>query len=147
MTTSEKMYYMTLSQKKMEAIIPYQQGNFITFPLMEEGDYRPTINIWQIYKTKEEIPNLEELKDEDVDIDITEIVEIHKVNIENAIRSLAEDVSNEEYFLEEIDCYRVNFSISTAGNVLDHPDYVLNELLDKATEIIDWKELENFRTT
>lgn len=70
-------------RNRIEKLIPYQQENFMTFPLMEEGDYRPVINIWQIYKTKDEIPNLEDLKDDDTEVEITEINENHKVNFEN----------------------------------------------------------------
>lgn len=33
----------------IQDIVPYVDENFITFPLTEEGDYRPHIKFWKIY--------------------------------------------------------------------------------------------------
>ena len=39
----------------IEQIIPYVEENFITFPLWEEGNYGPQVNIWRIFNKFEEL--------------------------------------------------------------------------------------------
>lgn len=41
--------------KKIEKLIPFISENFITYPLWEEGQYIPFINIWQICDNDEEL--------------------------------------------------------------------------------------------
>lgn len=38
--------------KKIERLIPYVNENLITFPLLEEGNYTPFVNFWQIVDKK-----------------------------------------------------------------------------------------------
>ena len=45
-------------QDKINDIIPFIQGNFITYPLWEEGKYIPFVNFWQRASNKYEIGKL-----------------------------------------------------------------------------------------
>jgi len=42
-------------QNKINEIIPFIQGNFITYPLWEEGKYIPFVNFWQRASNSKEI--------------------------------------------------------------------------------------------
>ena len=42
-------------QDKINEIIPFIQGDFITYPLWEEGKYIPFVNFWQRACNKKEI--------------------------------------------------------------------------------------------
>jgi len=133
-------------EEKINQIIPYQCSNFITYPLEEEGDYRPTVNIWQIYKKIEDIPNPSIFWDKKHFVDITNSTDVHKMNVENAIKCLTENVStsDEDFFSDEVDCYHVEFSIFNDGDAIDTSEYNLGDMMDKAMEIINYKK-ENLK--
>ena len=53
-------------ENEIKKLIPNVCEDFITFPLWEEGDYRPTVNIWKHFKElPKEIKNCSEF---DLDI-------------------------------------------------------------------------------
>ena len=37
-------------QTKIDKLFPFISENFITYPLWEEGNYTPHINVWQTLK-------------------------------------------------------------------------------------------------
>ncbi len=47
-------------QTKIDKLIPFISENFITYPLWEEGNYTPHINVWQILKDEIEFNKIVE---------------------------------------------------------------------------------------
>ena len=45
-------------QTKIDKLIPFISENFITYPLYEEGNYTPHINVWQICRNDLEYNDL-----------------------------------------------------------------------------------------
>jgi hypothetical protein len=75
-----------------DEFIPYVDENFIRFPLAEEGDYSPTLNLWRVFDTIEEMESFLENKfetdDVSVAIDVREVVGLSKEFVD----SLPEEV-------------------------------------------------------
>ena len=44
--------------EKILRLVPYVNGNFITYPLWEEGKYIPFINFWKTAKTEGDYINM-----------------------------------------------------------------------------------------
>ena len=107
---------MSRITKKIKQLIPFVSDDFMTFPLSEEGDFRPTISFWQLYKSKDCIPYLDNFTINDIYV----IVEI-KENLHNY--------------------YCVTYSLSNNTDPTKHSKYNLKKMLNLATKIIDLKSL------
>jgi hypothetical protein len=127
-------------QKLIEELTPFQDENFLTFPLYEEGNYKPVIKIWQILE-KWSYPENFDFHIEfpwlpgNVSID-TEVVVYPQVKYD--LQNLIEDF--EDYIPEETGetLTRVTFEIYDNGDPIESADYNLIELLTTALNIIDF---------
>ena len=123
------------TQEKIAELIPFVSENFITFPLAEEGDYRPTINIWKISKDKLDFNSLPFGNINDLPF----LQKKYYVHFEfDTIESPNEIFK--EYNFSEIKDYKekfiYNFSIYNKDDVLENSNYNLNEMLDVALKLI-----------
>ena len=103
--------------KKIEQLIPFVDENFITFPLWEEGDYAPHVNIWLIFDS-----------DNEADSIVKKVLggSVYDYYIENDGYSNIRRISifPAQYF----DCH---------GNFHVHQDSSIEEMIDLAKKIID----------
>lgn len=47
----KRLFAAELVETKISEILPFVSENFITFPLWEEGDFGPVVNVWAIFDT------------------------------------------------------------------------------------------------
>lgn len=107
-------------------LLPFVSENFITFPLWEEGDYRPTLNIWlHLNELPTEIVNWEYLNIKD-GFDIYCIVNFMK---RESIELFDTKIESKAY-------YNVKFKISKQSENIEDSD--IDELIDCAEFVIKY---------
>ena len=135
--SKQKEAQKEIKQVSIQELIPYYDDNFMRFPLAEEGDYRPTLCIWQIYdpeKAEEYVKEIIKVNDEnDKDIYISvedslnlvndyiaefeemglELDEVSKNTFKNikAKSHLTYFVSNKSYVLEDTKSWEENLQL------------------------------------
>lgn len=121
------------TQELIEKITPYQQENFITFPLFEEGNFMPAINFWQIFK---EIPF-------DIDYELTQQLDFipEYISLDYEIQSYNSKIEykNNTFNIVESDeeIYLINFSVYMNTDPTISSEYDLNEMLKIVLSIIE----------
>ena len=123
-------------QQKIERLIPNIQEDFLTFPLHEEGDYRPSIKIWKITEKKliwpdDDINKLSFLKNKyEVIMNYYSMNDYSKHTFEDILNMKLSKTSNK---------YMYEFNIFNTSDVLTNPEYNLDEMLDVAYKLINFK--------
>ncbi len=76
-------------------IIPFVSENFVTFPLWEEGNYNPQMNMWRIFKTPDEYVYFrsKNFSTEDVDV-YYDAIECPTFNLKDIKAVVSEDDPN-----------------------------------------------------
>lgn len=122
--------------EQIKTLIPHVCENFITFPLWEEGDYCPVVNVWKIYFHRPK-----QIKDGQV-IDLLKLdpVKFKDKDFFDVIPSIIYRKKNTFYFLGEKICaksyYHVKFEISVSTKYKFDEEMYLVELLHLANWVI-----------
>jgi hypothetical protein len=122
------------TQQKIEQLIPNIKENFMTYPLAEEGDYRPTIDIWKISNKKLVFP-----KDDINTLPFLKTkyhIEVDYYRMDNYSKHTFEDVLNNKP-TKKSNKYMYEFSIYNKDDILTNPKYDLDEMLDVAYKLIN----------
>jgi hypothetical protein len=126
--------------QEIKCLIPYVSENFVTFPLWEEGDYRPHINIWQLYdKLPQEIINNEYITK--IQFETYPFVILPKVKYikESTTEFIDIKIKSGNY-------YKVEFEIYNGIDILDDDDSKdigFTRLLFIAQSVIDYFKEKN----
>ena len=150
-------------EKLIKDIIPYVDENFITFPLWEEGDYRPVLNFWFIcpelpFKGKEmlytdkNLPGLSEKFSIGVDSEKhKETNSFDKMKClfmelglkEEDVKSYINNVPEFNLVGKTNSYYKLTCSLYHNKNILDSPEIELEAMLKNVINFLNYLRNKN----
>jgi len=132
------------TQKLIEKLIPYVSENFITYPLFEEGDYRPTISIWSITNIQHDFKTIFETKLLHDKYEIShEGFEHDNIDTINLIKSEFPNIDLPTNMVT----YHHTFYINNKFDILDDSSYCLDDMLKYTIELVEYLQTlkDNFK--
>ncbi len=124
----------------IKKLIPFVCENFLTFPLLEDGDFRPRVNVWLTFK-KLPAQIIDAKKIDLLKLDCKKFAQKDFFDVYPTVKK--HESFELEFFgqkIETYEYYHVQFEISNAREFDKNDHLYIDELVFIANSILDYFE-------